>query len=305
MIEFFFLVWGSLLAGVVLAIGWWLFWGRRTRLSSGGVSVIFLVTGLLFVVAEIAVRLAGTTMLLPIGLSGEFWEWYREYKFAVPLLLGILGMVLLAFPIKARSGNGAAALRPRTPLSFSRGRWFITPAATLMLILVITVIAGIASEPEHTTGQYTMYFVDLGDGRSMGTGIYGWYYSVRCLILIAVLVMVATLDLVLISRPALSPDHERDQRERRIRTRNVVAVGAGALLMHLGLVLGSLAGTASVRSSFATSDGTVAFWTTFAALEPALAGASNVAAAVGVAFWVSVALSAIPSPRRTLLLVES
>ncbi|WP_300267588.1 hypothetical protein [Microbacterium sp.] len=305
--AWFFLVWGSLIAGLVLSFVWWLIWGRRTRLSAGSVGVISLAAGLLLVGAQAVVRLMGTgaTTLLPSAISREFWDWYGDHRFAVPLLLGILGMVVLAFPIRARSGRGAAEIKPRTPVSFSRRRWFITPALTLAFILVLTVIAGMASQPDSTTGEYTMYFVDLGGGRGMGTGIYGWFYSVPCLILTAVMIMVAMFDLFLIARPALNRNVARDESIRMIRTRNVLAVGTGALLMHLGVVFGSLAGTASVRSSFPTSEGSVAFWTTFAALEPALAGASSVTAAVGIAFWTSVALSAIPSRRLTSLAVES
>ncbi|MGO2520481.1 MAG: hypothetical protein ACTH8F_10185 [Microbacterium sp.] len=300
-----FLVWGSLIVGLVLSLVWWLVWGRKTRLSAGGVGATSLVAGLMFVVAEVALRLMGTTMLLPSAISSEFWDWYANYRFAVPLLLGILGLVLLAFPIRPRSGRGAAELKPRTPVSFSRGRWFITPSVTLAFILVLTVVAGVASRQDSTTGRYTMYFVDLGDGRAMGTGIYGWFYSVPSLILTAVMIVVAIVDLFLIARPALSRNVARDESIRMIRTRNVLAVGTGALLMHLGLVFGSLAGTASVRSSFPTSEGNVAFWTTFAALEPALTIASNIAAAVGFAFWVSVALSAVPSRRQTPTAVEA
>ena len=305
MVGLFFLVWGSLITGIVLSFGWWLIWGRRTRLPGGSVGAISLATGLLLVAGEVAMRLIGTAIFLPFAISSEFWNWYGDHRFAVPLLLGILGMVLLALPIRARTGRGAADLKPRTPVSFSRGRWFISPAVTLAFVLVVTVVAGVASQPDSTTGEYTMYFVDLGGERSMGTSIYGWFYSVPCLILTAAMIVVAMLDLFLIARPALNRNVERDESIRMIRTRNVLAVGTGSLLMHLGVVFSSLAGTASVRSTFATSEGNVAFWTTFAALEPALAVASSVVAAVGIAFWASVALSAIPSRRLTSLTVES
>ena len=131
----------------------------------------------------------------------------------------------------------------------------------------------------------------------MGVSIYGWFNSVPCLILMGVLIAIAILDLVLISRPALEVNQVEDVHIRSVRTRNVLLIGTGALLVHLGLIFNSLAGTASIRSSLPTSEGLVMVWTTFAALEPALRGASVVVTAFGFALWAVVALSGIPSKR--------
>jgi hypothetical protein len=131
----------------------------------------------------------------------------------------------------------------------------------------------------------------------MGVSIYGWYNSVPSLILIGFMIAIAILDLVLVSRPALDNNQVRDVHIRSVRTRNVLLIGTGALLVHLGLIFDSLAGTASIRSSFPTSEGLVMFWTTFAALEPVLRGASIVVTAFGFALWAVVTLSGIPSKR--------
>lgn len=231
--------------------------------------------------------------------------WYIDYRFTVPLLLGILGLALLAFPAHARTGRGAAELAPRTPTSFGRRWWFAVPAVLVALIVLTTIIAGTASSPEPTTGRYAVYFVDIGGEGSMGTTIYGWFYSLPCLILLAILLALAYLDLFLISRPVLGHERGPDVHVRTARTRNVLAVTTGALLVHLGLILESLAGTASMRGQFTAVDGTATSWTTFAALQPVLLGASFVALALGVVLWTSVILSAIPSRQRAAVLASS
>ncbi|MHA6670100.1 hypothetical protein ACX3O0_14660 [Homoserinimonas sp. A447] len=294
---YYLMVWGSVLAGVALALVWWLILGRKTRFPGGSVAAFSLAAGILLVLGAIAPRTLGLP-LLPLELPLEFWLWYTDYRFIFPLVLAVLGTVLLAVPVRARKGRGVAELTPRTPLSFARGWWFVVPAVVLAIILALTIAAGAASQPDPETGHYTMYVVDLGGERSMGTSIYGWFSSVPALILTAVMIMVAAFTLFLIARPPLDHHQERDVHIRTLRTRNVVAVGTGALLVHLGTILGSLAGTASLRGAFSTSEGSMMSWTAFAALEPTLRVASYVAASLGIAFWVAVALSAIPNRRR-------
>lgn len=305
MTVLYFMVLGPVLAGIILAVVWWLLSGRKQVLPRGSISTFTVVTGLLLVLTGVVVRLLTGPLSLQLTLPSWFWEWYLSWRFTGPLVLGILGMALLAFPIRARTGSGSAELTPRTPLSFAKRWWLATPAAVIVLVLIVTVTAGSASQPDPETGHYTMYFVDLGGERGMGTNIYGWFNSVPCLILIGVMTVIAFVDLFLIARPALGHNPSRDSAIRAIRTRNVLAVATGALLVHLGLIFGSLAGTASIRSSFATSEGTVAFWTTFAALGPWLSAASSVTAALGFALWAMVALSAIPSSRLTPTAVRS
>jgi hypothetical protein len=295
---YYFVVLGPVLLGIVLSLVWWLVRGRRTRLPDGGVTAFSLAAGLLLALGAIVPRLMGTS-LLPLDLPMELWLWYMDYRFAIPLVLGILGVALLAFPLRARKGRGIAELTPRTPLSYGRGRWLVAPAIVLAVTLILTFAAGAASQPDPQTGHYTMYFVDLGGERGMGTNIYGWYNSIPCLILIAVMTVFTTFTLFLVARPPLDHDQEQDVQLRIIRTRNVFAVGTGALLLHLGLILGSLAGTASLRGGFSTAEGTMSSWTEFAALEPALRIAGEAAAGLGIACWLTVALSAIPSRRKT------
>lgn len=300
-----FLVLGPLLTGLIVGLAWWLPWGRKMGLPDGSNRLVSVMAGLLLVLGVLAERLVGVPLILPFEVPMAASAWYIDFRFTVPLLLGILALALLVFPAQSRGGRGAATLSPRTPTSFGRRWWFAIPIVLVAFIVLFTIIAGAASSPDPTTGRYTMYFVEIGGQQGMGTTIYGWYYSVPCLILLAIMLAVAYLDLFLISRPALDQDHGPDVRVRTARTRTVLAVTTGALLVHLGLILESLAGTASLRSQFTAAGGTVTSWTTFAALQPVLFGASFVALALGVALWVSVILSAIPSRRRAGVLASS
>ena len=297
MTWFYFVMLGPVFASILLALVWWLIWGRKRQLAGGGGVGAFTVTaGLLLGGGVVGLLLLGTG-LFPLQLPPEYWVWYQDYRFTAPLLLGIGGMVLLAFPLHGRSGRGVADLTPRTPLSFARGWWFVVPALLLALILSVTITAGAASQPDPSTGHYTMYFVDLGGERGMGSSIYGWFNSIPSLILIGILIIVTIVVLVLIARPTPAANREHDVHIRTFRTGNVLAIGTSALLMHLGFILSSLAGTVSVTSSFPTSQGSVTFWTAFAGLQPVLIGASAVAAVIGLALCVAVVLSAIPSRR--------
>ncbi|WP_043669333.1 hypothetical protein [Clavibacter michiganensis] len=288
---------GPLAVGVILASGWWLARGRGEGPRNGGPRAATLAAGLVLVLGGLAVQLIAGPLSLLFDLPGGVWEWYSDFRYAIPLGLGVVGLVLVAFPVEARTGEGTADLAPRTALSFVRGRWLIAPAVILGLLLIATITAGVISVPDGETGRYTMYSVDLGGERSMGTSIYGWFYSVPCLILLGVVIASAMLDLVLISRPALARDRDRDVQVRAGRARNVLRIVTGALLVHLGLVLGSLAGAASMRSQLTTPEGDVTVWTSFAALRPLLLGSADIATALGFALWAMVALTAIPSRR--------
>jgi len=294
----YFMVLGPVAAGIVLVVVWWLIWGRKMGLPASTAGASALAAGLILLFVGVLVRLLAGPLALVLHIPTELWGWYSDYRFTYPLVLGIIGLVIVALPVQARSGRGTAELAPRTPLSYAKGWWLITPAVVLALIVTFTIAAGAASQPDEVTGRYTMYLVDLGGERAMGTSIYGWFYSVPCLILMGIMIAIATTNLVLIARPALDQNQERDVQTRIVRTRNVFLVGTGALLVHLGLICGSLAGTAMLRAGFSTSEGGMTIWTTFAALQPALAGASRVAAALGFMLWVAVAVSAIPPRRR-------
>ncbi|MHC2999326.1 hypothetical protein OB08_09100 [Microbacterium sp. HJ5] len=226
--------------------------------------------------------------------------WFFDYRYTIPLVVGIIALVLLAVPLRARGGVGAADLAPRSMLTFTRGWWFAAPAAVLALIVIITVAAGVASQPDALTGRYDSVMVDAGVA-AIATTIYGWFYSVPALVALAVLTAAVCVDLLLIARPPLGEDRELDVRTRRTRTRNVLTAATAAMLLHLAAVFGSLSATASVQGEFATSEGPVFLWSPIAGFQAAFTVAAYAASVGGVALWATVALSAVPARGHALV----
>lgn len=300
MFWFLLSVFRPLILGLALGVVWWL-WSRRARpFSVHGIMnrVLAVVAGFVPIFGITAERLTQVPSMMPTNLATIDFDVLRGTHFALPVIFGIISLIVLAFPARPRGGQGAATLTPRTPTSFGTRAWFIIPALVLFSIVILVVIAGLASQPDPVTGRYTTYFVELGAERGMGTSIYGWFYSAPSTILLGVLVIAAITALWLIARPAFGADYDEDVRVRTARTRNILAVTTGTLFVHLGAILDSLGATASVQASFTADGGTVHAWTPFAALESALFIAGGLAVAAGMAAWVTVALSALPARQR-------
>ena len=295
MVKVYLLVFGHFAAGIILALVWWLIRGHKDGRLVGAVGRFTIAGGLLALLGEVAVRLIGVQAMLPFDVPPGFWYWYSDNRYSVPLVLGILGVVLLTFPVQSRSGQGTADLVRRTPASFIRLRWLAAPTAAIALVILITFLAGNASRPDSEMGQYTTYAVEPGAQLNFGTGIYGWFYSVPAMILAVVLIAVATMSLFLIARPAVAEDRERDIRERTIRTRNIISAATGALFIQLGLIFRSLALTSSLRGEFPTPGGLVTVSPPFSAFGPAFDGAFILCSVFGVALWATVVLTAVPS----------
>ena len=187
-------------AGIPVAL--WLFRSRRAIIPGSTVRT-FTVIG------------SGIALVVMLGYSFlTFWPFWAtsfpidifmavwDSRFTLPLVLGIIALALIAFPVRGSSAHGSAELSRRTPLSFARSWWFIASGVVILFAIALALAAGIASAPDDN-GRYTMYFVHVGS-MTAGTTIYGWFYSVPCLILLAVTIAVMATDLAVISRPALA-----------------------------------------------------------------------------------------------------
>lgn len=303
-----FLAWllfGSIILGVLAGVAWWLIRGRQHRLPSGAVAVTTAVAAGAALVADFLTRwmLGPSTMRLP--RPDEVARWLIDVRFALPLLLGICAVIVLAFPLPAHTARGAADLSRRTLFSFGHRRWFGGVSVIVGAIIAVTVWAGMVSVPDEE-GLWRLLVVDTGIGASFGTTMYGWYYSLPALALLAVLLAVALAELWLIARPAIGANQGDDVRMRRLRTRNILAVVSGSLLIHLGTVLSSLAGTAAMHGGTSVGEyGFATFGTSFAALQPVLQVAGLAVAALGYAFWTVVLLSSIPAGRTARALARA
>ncbi|WP_404433885.1 hypothetical protein LG299_05095 [Microbacterium lacus] len=294
------------LVGVVLAVAWWLMRRRNLHPLGGSVAVFTVVAGVVAVFVEVSVRvLMAGPVLMPFSPSAAFAVWYFDYRFTIPVAVGIVGVALLAFPIRSRRGAGVAELAPRGPLRFTRPRWFLAPAIVLAVVLLITILSGVASQPNPDTGRYDMYLVDLGTGTTMATYIYGWYYSLSALITIIALAAAAAGSLALIARPPLAADREQDARIRSIRSRNVIVVVTASLVLHLGLIVESLARTASLAATVSSDVGQVTLTTPIVAMIPVFIVASYIAVVAGTALFASVALTAVSARRNARLMVDA
>jgi hypothetical protein len=294
------------LVGVVLAVAWWLLRRRGVRPLGGAIAAFTVIAGIVGVVVEVSVRLLMVgPVLLPIAPSAKYAVWYFDYRFTIPVVVGIVGVGLLAFPIRSRQGAGTAELAPRGPLRFTRPRWFLPPAIVVAVILLVTVLAGVASQPNPETGRYDMYLVELGTGTTMATFIYGWYYSLPALVAILALAAATVGSLALIARPPLAVDRDEDARIRSIRSRNVIVVATASLVLHLGLVVESLARTASLAATVSSEVGRVTLTTPIVAMIPVFIAASLIAAVAGAALWASVTLTAVGARRPAPVMVDA
>ncbi|MDD9207012.1 hypothetical protein PU560_11115 [Georgenia sp. 10Sc9-8] len=291
------MVFGPALLGLVAALAVWLI--ARPRSSrpavSGAVRWSTLAGVLLASGIVLAQLLLGTTL---VGFPLRSPTALMMTSFTAPLIAGLIAVVLLMVPVVRRSGDGTAELHRRTLTSFGSRWWFLTLAGAVLLVVLATVWPGLASVPDDQ-GRYTMYWIDMGPGSSMGSTIYGWYFSRPSLALVVLLVVAGLVVVWLISRPPLAPDREHDVAVRRWRTRNVLAMATGALLLHLARVVDSLAGTASIYGQTQTDQGLFTTRTPFAALEGPLRVAADILEAGAWLLWFTVLLIAVTRSART------
>jgi len=294
-----------LLLAAAGAVAGWLVTGRRVTVPTGLTRVLILVATVVALVVMIGYWLVRTIPSLAPSLSYDS-DIAIALPYTVPLIAGGAALLVLAFPVRGRGTRSEGAeLSRRTVLTFSRPWWFVAFGIVLLLTVAVALAGGAASSPDEQ-GRYTLYVVNAGTGWA-STTIYGWHYSVPSLILIAALVGIMTVDLALISRPALAFDRDADVAVRRVRSLNVVRVGAGAVLLHLSAVLSSLAGTSSLQAGFSTGGGDlgeVNVGTSFAALTPLLYWSGAVVGVIGLALWFAALLSTVPAPANSRRRVE-
>ena len=249
-------------------------------------------------------RHADGSLLAILGVVIERLSWMvpelavsstaRVVGFAVPLAAGLLAVVVLMLPRIQRPPTGTADLSPRTLTSFVARGWLVALLAVAALVLTVTALAGRASIPDDQ-GRYRHFELELTTGFTAGTDIYGWYFSVPSIILLVLLLLATFVAVRAVANPPLGPGAAGDATVRRWRTRNVVAMSLGALLVHLASILSHLAGTAALSAGFATDVGWVSARPPLVILETPLRFAATGAELVGWFLWFGVLLVAIRS----------
>ncbi|MEL0625789.1 hypothetical protein V6245_02390 [Salinibacterium amurskyense] len=284
--------------GLAVALVWWVARGRTCQLPRGAVSTATIIAAAIALATMIYLLTAGIGFsIVQLPFADQIPYWVFERRISWPLVIGIIAIASLLFPFHAHTTRGQATLTRRTPFSFGRRWWFAGVTSIIGAIVTVTVLAGLASEPDFE-GLWRAYTVDGANGSSFGTTIYGWYYSLPALALIAALIVAALIALWLIARPPIHTEHVRDVGMRELRTRNVLAITSGALLLHLGMILNSLASTAQLRGGISLGSSGAASWgTPFAAIHPGLVFAGLSCMALGFALWFGVLLSALPVRR--------
>ena len=291
---------GPPLIGLLLALCVW-FIRSRSHVSLPRPARVSTAIGLVVVLA----------LMIPFR-AWTVWPWWtpqvdetglhvlRLLAFGAPLLLSVIAMLFLLPTGQTITPRGSAELAPRTLLTFAPRGVLLSAAAVVVLIVVVSVSAGLASSPDQD-GRYLMFTVDASANSGGATNIYGWWFSIPCLIAITALIGLALTELLAISRPPLAVDRLSDSRIRTTRVRNILTVMIGGLLLHLGEVLLDLRGTSGLRLSFSSEPaGVISLGTSFAAIGPALLAASYVAITLGFAAWFAVLLSTVSAPVRRL-----
>lgn len=249
-------------------------------------------------------------MLIAVGLTVAHWLWGLSpwwhpnfsgpdgdliigmVRHIAPLVLGTVALVFLMLPPPIPGPRGSAALAPRNLLTYAPRGWLWVLTGVLALLALVTVLTGTLSSTDEY-GRHVMYEIVSGTS-SASTGIYGWWYSTRALIALAVLLAVLLIGLAVIARPAVGIDSERDALIRRTRSRNLLVVTCGAVLLHFAGVLSSLAGTSSLGLGFQSgSTGWISVGTSFAALGPVFHVANLVMLTAGLTMWWFVLLSVL------------
>ena len=297
MLSIFLLSLAPVIVGTLLGLVVWAATRRGRDPLRGRLRWLAVAAGLLPVLVSVFYAVAGIIPALLAALTPDVFFMLWETRFVAPLVAGLASLALLTVPGPASSPIPFAAVARRTAFTYVGKGWLVTAVALIAVTVALSVAAGMASTVDEE-GRYTMFSFNIGTF-TVSTTIYGWHYSLPALALVLALVGCGWAALAFVARSPLSEPWEHEASTRRTRSRNIAVAITAALSLHLGLILGSLAGTSTLQGGMPTdSAGDITVQAPFAALTPLLSASSFVFAAVGVALWLSVTLTAVPVPGR-------
>lgn len=219
------------------------------------------------VVAFAAAGLSTLRVWVP-NRTSDSWD-----SFLMPLAVVSVGIVVLfVTPTGARRKLfglvKAIDLTPRSVWSFGRASWFGSWTLGAALLTATVCLAGLASSTD-SEGRFAVLSVAVGNAASSSTFL-GWYYGVPILIGLAVLTAVTFIAIWVIARPTLAwtvDGRAVDVWLRRLRTRTVLSLSGGAVVLTLAWSLLCIGSGAAMRLEIPGGNlGSIAVGTPVAAL---------------------------------------
>jgi hypothetical protein len=243
-----------------------------------------------------AAVLCGVVLAL-IALSwGYIFGPWRLWMYLVPVFAATLFFaaratartVLSAYPSARshvdRSDGREADQPPKTLWSFGR-RWWVVAWLVAVTLLVVTVLStGWLSSPDDN-GNHTLLIIGIGSA-SASQDFLGWYYGLPLLAGVAALAALTLAALGGIARAplGLAPDTlALDLWQRRVGTRTVLALSAGAVIFTLGQLWDHLGSAALLHGTAPSDVGLIEVGTPFASLATPLWVLGYLAQGLGMA----------------------
>lgn len=280
---YFQLVYGPVTLGALVAVVVAIGRGRFTLFRPGAAGLVAIVAAIVVIGLSLP-----TSLLVPGGLFPDLFLDGRMAFTLSPLIVGVLGAVILAFT-PAPDRTWQAELTPRSPVRIGPRRWFLVVAVTLTLIVLATLWAGALSSPDEQ-GRYRVFEIQPSTSIAFGGEIYGWYYSKWALPVILGLLLLGAWRLY---RITAGPGSEG---VRRAHNRVILAMIAGALLLHLGQILSWLSGVGFLHGGATFGGQWLTFESSLAALTVPLMWAARIVTVLGWGAWFTVLFS--PAPPR-------
>jgi len=281
-LNFYVLIYGPPALGALIALVVAIVRGRFT-LFRPGLSSAF---GIAAAFVVIALSLGAVGLAPMIDLNSLFLDGVMALTLT-PLLLGVVGCGIIVLT-PSRAPSGVAEVKHRSSLNVGPRGWFVTIALTLLLILVATVWAGWLSSADEQ-GRFRYFEVQPSASFSAGGGIYGWYYSKWAALVIFALLLLGVLRLW---RIKVGPGTDAS---RAAHNRVILAMIAGALLLHLAEIVFSLSGAGAIQGGATLEGEFYTFQSSLAALTSPLRWAGNVLQILGWGAWFTVLFSPGPT----------
>lgn len=245
---------------------------------------------------DTALRYLAPAVSLDLGAPFE----YRWWLFPLPVVAAV---VVLAIVLARLGREGSHVEQPVNPvvrrawLTFSRRRDVAVAASAFGSLLVVSLLAGLASATD-ANGLHTLILIPgaqmeqpidgppLPNGSNAGSStFFGWAYSVPVLAAAALLVLLAVLILHTNSaRPFTRPDSVASETaDRNATSATVLGLLTAAVLLPLGGALGMI-GSAGLGSTGVGIPGVGTFmWSVgYAAFAPAIFGVGVILQAAAI-----------------------